>query len=52
MAHIGYILMLSDAVGALVEGFTATAYLVDEVPVAVAGLVWVLAGRWLLRRQG
>jgi hypothetical protein len=38
------VLALSDAVGALVEPFTATKYLVDEVPLAVAGLAWVLIG--------
>lgn len=52
VAHVGYIMMLSDAVGALVEGFTATEYLIDEVPVAIIGLVWVLAGTWLARRDG
>jgi hypothetical protein len=49
--HVGYIMVLSDAVGTLVSSFTATAYLVDEVPVAIAGLVWVLAAVWLIRRD-
>ncbi len=51
VAHLFYLMILSDGVGALVQSFTATKYLVDEVPIAVAGLAWVLIGLWLSRRN-
>jgi hypothetical protein len=50
VAHLFFIMALSDGLGALVENFTDTKYLVDEVPVAVAGLAWVLIGTALLKR--
>lgn len=43
-AHLVFITMLSDGVGALVEVFTDEAYLADEIPVAVLGAVWVAVG--------
>ena len=48
--HAMYIMTFSDAIGALVEQFTAEAYLTDEVPVAVAGLLWLIVGLVLRRR--
>lgn len=51
IAHLFVIMALSDGLGALVENFTDTEYLVDEVPVAVAGLAWVLIGTTLLNRS-
>lgn len=51
LVHAFYITMLSDSVGALVQQFTDEAYLTDEVPVAVLGLVWVLVGWWLRGRD-
>lgn len=39
-----FIMMLSDALGALVEAVTDQKHLIDEIPIAVAGLVWLLAG--------
>jgi hypothetical protein len=51
VAHLFFIMALSDGLGALVENFTDTKYLVDEVPVAVAGLAWVLIGTTLLKRS-
>jgi hypothetical protein len=51
VAHLFFIMGLSDGVGALVENFTDTKYLVDEVPIAVAGLAWVLIGTASLRRS-
>lgn len=44
---LAYITMLSDGVGALVAPFSDAAYVQDEVPIAVIGLVWLAAGiRW------
>jgi hypothetical protein len=50
VAHLFFIMALSDGIGALVENVTDTKYLVDEVPVAVAGLAWVLIGTAFLER--
>ncbi len=44
LAHLFFIMGLSDGVGALVELFTDEAYLTDEIPVAVLGLVWLIVG--------
>lgn len=43
-AHLFFITMLSDSVGSLVEVFTDEAYLTDEIPVAVLGLIWLIVG--------
>jgi hypothetical protein len=51
IAHLFFIMALSDGLGVLVENFTDTKYLIDEVPVAVAGLAWVLIGTTLLKRS-
>lgn len=44
LAHLFFIMMLSDAVGGLVEMVTARAYLVDELPVGLLGLMWLVVG--------
>lgn len=44
VAHLAFIMMLSDAVGALVGVFTDEAYLTDEIPVAVLGAIWLAVG--------
>lgn len=44
LAHLVFITMLSDGVGALVEVFTDEVYLADEIPVAVLGAVWLAVG--------
>lgn len=52
-AHLFFITMLSDGVGALVEVFTDEAYLADEIPVAVLGAVWLAVGlRMRSAREG
>ena len=50
-AHLFYVTMLSDAVEALVAPFTTTAYVLDEVPIMVLGVVWLIVGVKLLRRD-
>lgn len=52
IAHLVYITMLSDGVGAAVELLTDEAYLVDEVPVALLGLAWLTVAYRLRRRPG
>lgn len=43
-AFLMYIVGLSDGVGELVASFSDEAYVQDEVPVAVIGLVWLAVG--------
>lgn len=44
LAHLFFITTLSDSVGSLVEVFTDQAYLTDEIPLAVLGLIWLIVG--------
>lgn len=49
LAHLFFLMMLSDSLGGLVEMVTTRAYLADEVPVGVLGLAWLAVG--LLMRK-
>jgi hypothetical protein len=51
VAHLVYVTMLSDAVEALVAPFTSTAYVLDEVPIMVLGVIWLMVGVKLLRHE-
>lgn len=46
-----YVTMLSDAVKSLVAPFTDTAYVLDETPIALLGVVWAAIGVRLGRRR-
>lgn len=50
-AQLFYVTMLSDSVEALVAPFTDTAYVLDEVPIMVLGVIWLIVGLKLVRRD-
>ena len=49
-AHVFYVTMLSDPIGELAKVVSDAEYVADEAPLAVLGLLWVIAGVLLRRR--
>lgn len=51
LATLFYVTMLSDGVGAAVEVFTSEAYITDEAPIALLGVIWLGVGLVMRRHD-
>lgn len=47
LAHLFFIMMLADSVGGLVDMVSTRAYLADELPLGLLGLVWLAIGLFM-----